>query len=385
MTDTETPSDKKRRGERDRSQVEPVAKDQAFFEWLEKLFYDEPEPAHFPERLELRIVTGKHREKFGPLIKQLVFAPAKATEETIKAGAGRRKPTKEELVALSNELLFRMQKDCDESRQQVCYGVHVWHYSRGDEPYERYLKFVKPQGRYSKDEGHASDDDEEPKSLQERFGIQILGHQERLFGLYGGGFEGLLDRMDRILERQDLRIEKQDQRIEKLNEMLERALSHEAEREEKRMWAQLKIKGADRALEMATTLAPPLINQLVGKPIIPTNETAETIALKNFFKRQENGGSLTTEQSNAAFGTYDENPPHDLIKPGVLSYEQAKILLDVAECRIPPDELDKLMPGGALAVTPEQAAALAQIFSIEQLAPIMLIFESRNRRRAPVQ
>lgn len=345
---------------REKSQVEAVPRRPDFFEWLERLF----DGAQFPEKLETRVVQGKNFERLGPMIKQIIFPP-KAV-----------KPTKEMLVALSNELLFLMQRDCDIQRKSVVYGVHCAHFSRDNDFYERWLHRATPSPLRAND-GIARDDAEEEQTQDARFSSQVLTHHERLFQLYGGGFEGLLDRFDRVLERQETRIIKQDERIEKLSEMLERSLSLEAERAEKREWNQLKIRSVEKALDLGLAIAPPLVNQIAGKQVIPTNDSSEAITLRGFFKKTSEGGSLTEEQAVKAFGTDDG-------KPGILSFDQAKLLWDVAHCKASPDELDKLLPGGGLAVTPEQFVALQTMcgFAQEQIAPLYLLFQNRMKHKA---
>ncbi|KKW46509.1 MAG: hypothetical protein UY96_C0003G0012 [Parcubacteria group bacterium GW2011_GWB1_56_8] len=86
---------------------------------------------------------------------------------------------------------------------------------------------------------------------------------------------------------------------------------------------------------------------------------------------------LTKEQADKAIGIWDETN-QCISKPGVLSQGQSQILFQVAYGQAPPEELDKLLPGGILAVSMEQLARLQQIFPLEQIAPLMLIFQSRQ-------
>lgn len=377
--DEEKPEKKHRASERDKVQVEPDPKDRSLFEWLESLFYAEPEVAHFPEKLDVRLVSGPRYDKMGPYLHKIDFAPMSANEEALKKMPGKmRKPTREQLVALSNTFVLKMQKDCDESKRQQWYGVHAWHMSVEAEPYTRFIKHCKPQGRYSKTD-HQEDDD---SSLEQRFGVQVLTHGERMFALYGGAFEGMLDRFDRLIERSYDRIEKQDAVIQRQNDMLERALNMEAERKQRLEWERIKVKGVEKGLDFALQMAPPMINQLAGKTIIPTADTAETITLRNFLKTTDEGGALTKEQADVAFGTYEDAPPHKLLTEGILTQTQGEILVRVARAEVPPDELDKLMPGAEHGLTMEQAGRLQQIFPMEQIAPLMLIFESRRKKQA---
>lgn len=380
MSDETTNYGGKKKPERDKVVLEaPQAKDQELFEFLEQLFYAEPEVAHFPERIEIQVVSGSRQEKIGPQVKQYTFAPVKASDEAIKAGAGRKKPTREELVVLSNQMRSVMQRDCDEGRRAKTFGILVYQYGLSDGYHERLLRHFTPKATYVKD------GEEDEDSIEKKFSGQILGHQERMFALFGGAFEGMLERLDHFLERAYDRIEKQDAVIQKKDELMEKALSLEAERQERREWTKFKIKGAEKGLEMVLALAPPLVNQLTGKQTIPNADSAEIVALKNFLKPVDEGGSLTKAQIDAAFGVYDTSPPYGPITRGVLSVEQGNLLIRVTRGEVPADALDRLLPGGGdLAISMEQFMALQKIFTIEQLLPLQMIFDARMKNR-PVQ
>lgn len=348
---------------REKSQVEPVPKSPALFEWLEKLFDG---GSQFPEMIACRVVSGRNFERLGPTVKQIIFPP-KAT-----------KPSREELVSMTNDLVGLMQRDADIQRKSVVYGLHVSHKLRDSDFYERYLHRCNPSPLHSGDGVPRPDDNEpsEERAIEAQVSVQIMGHMERMFALYGGGFEGLLDRMDRVNEQQAQAIVKKDERIEKLADMLERSLSHEEERREKREWGQLKIRSVEKAFELGLAIAPPLLNQIAGKKLIETSDSPEAITLRNFFKKKDQGGSLTEEQAVLAFGSDDG-------RSGVLALEQTKLLVDVAYCRISTNELDKLLPGGPLEVTQEQVMALMSKcgLTVEQLAPLQLIFAARMKQR----
>lgn len=366
-----------------RPRAEPVPKDQDFVDWLDELFYGDEQS---PEKLEVRILNGKDSERFGPYIKQIVYAPEAATDAAVKAGVGSRKPKKEDLVKLANELLHRMQKDCDESRKPHVYGVLAWHFSRDDHPYQRYLKRLTPQGIYSAkrgaDTGGYSDDDE--LSMAEKYQTAALSRDERMFQLLGASLEGLIDRQDRALERYEQALEKSRLALERQSEITERAISLDEERKTRRAWHEVGQKAAGRALDTAIDLIPPFIAHVTGKKLLGSKTSPESVALKNFFKRTEDGGLLTQEQVNAAFGLWEDEPPHALIRPGVLTLEQGKLLYDVAECRVPAEELDKLMPGGPMEITMEQVMRLQSEcgFDIQrQLLPLLALFESRRSKQ----
>lgn len=363
-TKRDAPSD------RDRHHAEPIPKNEPFWKWIEALFYSIPETQHFPERLEVNPVSGRQNERLGKSIHQGLYGTNKET-----------KPTKSRIVEISNEILFKAQRDCDIQRRRMVYGVHAWHFARGDQPYERWLLEMKPTVTF-RDDGEPRER-EDMDDYEGRFSSQVLRHHESMFSLYGGGFEGLLDRMDRILERQDVRIERQDSRIETLLNSIEALRSSEEDRVRQRKWDDLKILGAQRSMEMGFALAPPLLNRLAGRQLVPARETPETVTLKNFFRPKDEGGEMTQDQLDLVFGRYGKEPPHDEISPGVLTLEQGQILWKVSVCELPPDALDDLMPGGKHAITQKQVSDLMTRckLTLSQLAPLKLIFEQREQAK----
>jgi hypothetical protein len=371
------------------TRIEPVPKDEKFFVWLEKLFDG---AGQYPEKIETRVVSGRHNERLGPMIKQIVFSPQaresvkESTKETKTGDKGRNssKPTREELVAMSNELLYLCQRDCDQARRPLTYGVHVSHFMREVDFYERWIMFLKPQGVHApKDGEEVEDEDGEGGSLQRKYSTQIQHHHERMFNLYGGALEGVIDRQDRALEREASTNERLRSANERLLEMVEKLQSQEHVRKMDLQWNDMKIRSVEKGLELAINLAPPLLSQLTGKKPAAMEETYESITLKMFFKRDDAGGKMTIEQADAAFGKHDNEG--NILTPGVFSREQAGLLWDVAHCVARADELDRLLPGGSLEVKQEQVIALQQIFPMEQLAPIIALIGMRMQNRMQSQ
>lgn len=347
---------------RDKAQVEPIPKSQAIFDWLEQLFDGS---GSFPEKVECRTVRGRDYSTLGVMLKQIVYPPKTS------------KPSREELVSLANQFVHVMQRDADIQRRSVVYGIFAFHFSRDPEFYDRHLHRCNNSSLHAGDGVPRPDDDEHENgkpAIAEQFAIQISQHHEKLFALYGGGFEGLLDRMDRVNEQQAAKLDKKEERIEKLTDMLERSLSHEEERREKREWGQLKIRSAEKALDFGLNILPPLLNQITGKQLVATNDSMEAVTLRKLFQKTSEGGQLTEEQAIAAFGSDDG-------KPGVLSMVQTKCLWDVAHCKQPIDAIDQLLPGGPLEINQEQLMALVSIFGMERLVPIQMLISDRMKRR----
>lgn len=381
-TDNEDEKDKgkKGKGEEPRPLSEPVPKDLKLFEWLESLFYSENQS---PEKIELNSVWGARKQNVGPTLDQKFFAPDNASATAAKKMEGKsRKPTRETLVALTNAWLNRMQGDCDELGQVQTYGLHAWRFTTDDQAYSRYVKTMKPSGRVvGRARPGLDSDDDEAMPLRDRHSLQVLEHGQKMFDMYASALQGmcqlLTERVDAdAAERRELHA-----RIAQQNEMMERALSLQAERDERREWAKTKREAAQRGLDLAFQVVPPLISGLLPKGRgggAPDQPSLEALTLQNFFKLAENGGSLTAEQANATFGIWNGE---QLVTPGILTKDQSVILYSVAFHNVPVEELDKLMPGGPCQISMEQFGALQKVFSMDQLAPLWVLFESRQAKK----
>jgi len=389
MNETET-RDTRTKSDRDKAQIEPSPKDPDLFNWLESLFYQEPETGHYPEKISIVIVSGKYMERTGPTVFEYSFAPQKASTEAIKRGAGAGKPNREALVAMSNNILYRVQRDCDISQRAQIYQVQAWHLQKSDSPYERWPIRCTPSGRYTKmsdQRGGAAilgGDGEDDDTPFERIMKQQNEHHREMFDLTMKTFGGLLDRFDALFQRQETRIEKQDDRINGLNDQLERARSLEAEREERRAWNRMKIEGAEKLIGMGMSVAPVLVNRLVAKPGDDQSKapSGELIALQNFFRLERDGGRMTHDMIDKAFGVFEgDDANRKMVKPGILSPAQAGLLWAVAAGEAPIDEIDRLVdPKSPLQVSFEQLQQLEQVFSVEHLLPIRLVFEGRVQK-----
>ena len=102
-----------------------------------------------------------------------------------------------------------------------------------------------------------------------------------------------------------------------------------------------------------------LLSEREGAPGAPPPggrepDTARAALLRCFFHKQAAGGLLTEEQAVLAFGTAEG-------EPGVLRFEQTRLLFFVAERRAPESSLAALRPGGALAISDEQMADLSRV------------------------
>ena len=106
----------------ERSQVEPKPADLKLFEWLEVIFYGEPEAQQAPQSIDVTPLAGKRYERMLRPIMTRMF-----DKDT--------KPARSKIADIANEILFRVQRDCDIQRRRTVYGVNVRHYTIDPQPY----------------------------------------------------------------------------------------------------------------------------------------------------------------------------------------------------------------------------------------------------------
>jgi hypothetical protein len=360
---------------REKVLIEPTPKDPELFEWLEKLFDGETE---YPERVEARVVSGAKFERMGPHVFQEHFDPTavgsddderKKEPKTVRRRRG--KPSREDLVSMSNQILHRCQTDCNSQRRTCVYAVFPWHFARGDAPYDRKLIRCDPKGVHGQAGEDVAGEDDEYGTHRNRWENQKLAQDARMFELHIEGLSSLIDRQDRALEREAQNAERLRQTNERLLEVNHRLVTQEDERIQKGKWTDLKIRSAEKVLDLGMDLAPPLLGRLTGgKKSANIEETPESLTLKRFLKLDTAGGKLTSAQAEAAFGVFDPESKK-CTRPGVLNEDQLQLILDIAHLHAPADELTKLIPGGKFAITQDQLVALQQIFPMEQLASLI--------------
>jgi hypothetical protein len=339
------------------AQPEPVPKSIEFFDWLEALFDGMNQ---FPEKLAWMVVEGKKLDRPGPQIDSVIYRPKSP------------KPSREEMVKLCNKIIADCQYDCDVQRRPVTYQVQALHFAKDSDYYARKLIGCAPRPLGS---GHpaARENEEDEISAEKQLSAQIMKHQEAMVPLLGQGFEGIIDRMDRIIARQQTRITELELRCNQQADMIERLQSLKEERDRRGKWDDLKLKSTEQGLGMLMSIAPPMLNQIMGKPVVPTNQSLEAITLRNFVN------SLKQEQAEALLGKWDNGK---LLEPGLLTEDQASIFIYVSLCQMDVDRLDELLPGGPHEITNEQMmGVLERGIAMEQLMPLRILFEGRMKKR----
>lgn len=346
--------------------VEPVPRNMAVFEWVEQLFNGEQE---FPATIEVREGRGKGYQTNGPKLRQWTFQPTNS------------KPDREKLVKIANEMTSRMQVDCDVKQKAQVYALCAINFTRDSEPYDRAIIQFKPGQAYRLGENGDIEEEDEDASIEKRFSVQALGHNKAMFETTMEGLMGIIDRQDRTVERLLQRQDKMEERHFRMFDMLERALDLQQEREARRRKDELWTKGVEKGLELATAIAPPIVNAIAGKSVIPQPTHPDVAELQKFLRRTNDGGKLTDEQATKLFGLYKEDG--ECVQPGALTPMQISTLFRVAGGQQPQEDLDKLLPGGECEISQDQMMQLQMIFadSMEQVLPLVFMFQARRTRR----
>ena len=383
---SESPAHVADRAPKEKIQVEPSPRNPQLLSWLEGLFFGSGD---YPQKLEVRLMWGSRHERGGPVIKQIVFPPNMIspsdrvdTEDKAESGPGgkserrKHKPNREELVEVSHDILNRIQLECDAAGKAGVYFILATHLAVSDQPYERFPIRAAPKGpRLERSE---DDEDEEEgvngtKSMNKAF---LLGMEQnkQMFQLLGSMVEGMVDRSDRALVRAEEALEATRTQLLRQQDVVSRAMDIQSEREMKSDMHKFKIKVMDRGLNMFEGFAPQFLPGLLGgKGANGIVESSESMILKTFLRPIEEGGQLTEGQVDQVFGMFDDSPEMKLVKPGALTEEQGRIIHGVAHLKMPADELEKLVPGGACALTQDQLVSLRGVFSdsLDQIAPII--------------
>lgn len=377
------------RSPKEKVQVEPQPKNPALVGWLEGLFYG---PGDYPQRVEVRTMHGN---RLGDLVKQVIYPPnmvdpADRGESDEKPESGKvsekrkAKPNREELVELSHDIIRRVQIDADARHpgKSVVYYVLASHDARDPQPYERYPLRVKGAELQEPSDESAEDIDGDiesmkgVKSLQKAFLLGMIQNQ-KMFDMLGAMIEGTVDRQDRTIARLEEQVVARDTQIMRNHEVVARAMDIGSERKMREQTHELRMDAIKRGMNVFEGIvAPQLLPALFGNKGgngQGIQESPESLTLKAFLKTVEEGGRLTPQQVDAVFGAFDDTPEQNLVRRGVLTIEQGKVIYNVANLHVPASEVEKLLPGAELGLTQEQIVSLQGVFkeTPDQIIPIV--------------
>lgn len=350
---------------RDRTQVNPDPARPDFFEFLEKLFDGSDQK---PEKLELRQAFGPGARKYGTTI----------VVKDYKANAP--KPSREQLVSLSNEFVNLAQQNCDAIGKAHKYVVLAKHFAKSDTYYAAWILALRPKQRPG-DEHEADADDDEETSRDQKHRDSFLAYtldtlkesnENRRWeqDQFSTAIGHLFERYEHIIEKSFSRIEHLEARYLDFFKAAEEALSKKQDRDLAAEREKFKMGLMQSGFDFLKQMAPVAVNQLTGKQTIPTEKTAESIAVHSFLE------GLSEQQGVALFGPFENGAPVGAI----FTPSQAAIFFAVAECKAPPSELDRLLDGGDHAITTEQIGKAQTVVSSQQFMPLVALVMGRKKQ-----
>lgn len=351
----------------DKTHVIPNPSDPRLFEFIEELFKQD----QIPEQIELRQASGRGGRNYGEHV-----CPA----ETFKPNAA--KPGREKLVALANKFLDLAQHDCDELGTQQGYAVLAKHHARSADYYARFYFRRYPKKAAGDDLGA---DEENPNRHRDEMLSFMLDHakqndeNDRLRqDQHSSAVGDILAQQRQIIEmlmedrREDRRLYAELMKEHRITaQQLDEALSKRHERDLQTQMQQFKFGMIQNGVEFLKGLLPVAVNQITGKSTLQTNESPESIAIKQFLQ------SLSEEQSDALFG----KPVDGGINPngGIFTAKQVEILVAVARAQAPASTLDALFEGEH-AINAEQITRAQQILRESQFAPLVALVMTRKQK-----
>lgn len=356
------------RAGRDKTQVVPAPARPELFEFIERLFEGNDQK---PERIELRQAYGQGARQYGTTIIHKEFR------------ANAPKPTREQMVTMSNEFLNAAQQNCDALGKKHHYAIVARHFAKSDGYYAAYLVSMVPKQRPGDHEAYLNGEEDEGATGDEKRRNALLdyslahlkeGNENRRWeqDQFSTAIGNLFERYESIIEKSFARIEHLESRYLDFFKASEEALSKKQERELAAEREKFKMAMMQSGFEFLKQMAPVAVNQLTGKQTIPTEKTAESIAVHSFLE------GLTEQQGVGLFGEIRDGMPAG----GIFTPAQAAIFFAVAACKAPPSELDRLLDGGDHAIESEQLMKAQTVVSAQQFMPLVALVMNRKKRLA---
>lgn len=367
-----TPAEEKRTGT-----VEVDDPDLA--KWVARQFAE----GEHPSSLKVFQTYGRNGQTLGHQIGGHVYAPTKTYDA-------------EAFAKLANEFVGDAQRDCETLRHRQRYVVIAYDTGRGSRQVAYYPFVCEFSGvgiAPAQDEEH--EQQEAKKSEAERLALDYVRMQIEA-GQWDKDHYGKVFGDVFILQREtivELRaaLANANAEIRLLHEELRRArreadeaLSLTYERklryDEHKMWVDMKRDG----FTLVRGLIPGLVESATdGKIKLPGKRHPDSLVLEIFLKRCEEKGLVP-----ALFGEWKEDDGKVvLVKDGIFSVRQAKIVEGVANGELDPETLRVLIQDGHPdAITPAQQLAAAQLPGLTQdlLVPLGDLLQ-RVRARAEAQ
>jgi hypothetical protein len=331
--------------------VSPSPKDERLWLYLDGLFPHvataDGYVAAGPDKIALCAVYGATGMRQGPVVKEWPFA-------------ARECPDKERLVELSNEILRLIQADCDVLNRRTKYGVLAYDAARSDRAIGRHLIAVSPSGMTTAlddERGGGAGEDEDGGAMSTRLLLGILQDERKdkrwMTEMLANVVSGALERADERDDRMQAIVENGWQKTMQMMQATEAMLSQASERQIKTSWA----KFYQEKLGLAGEKAMGMLEMFVAQRAIAGPAAPNAVAV--FLE------SITDEQGTTAFGALDGS---GRAAGGIFTSAQFDLLRKIAGGATV-DSAD--VEAFKTSIKPEQMVAAQQIFSADQLMPLL--------------
>lgn len=355
---------------KDRVQVTPDPSRPKLFEFLESHFGKEA----MPNWVRIHQAYGPGGRKYAQTaLFQKEFKPTQAL------------PTREQLVALSNQLSDMAQQNCNELSKSHGYTILLSNYGNADKPYAGFYFKCAPlldpnydPNEVDEDENGITTDAKRRDSLLE-YGLSHLKVGDENHRWQQDQFSQAMG--DILQKYQDLATQLMTQNLEmqrehrELFKVADEALSKKADRDLAAEMQKFKIGMLQDGANYLKKIIPVVVQQMKGKDAEPGQPSPESLGVQEFLN------DLTDKQAEQLFGKVDTTgevavPAYD----GVFSREQVEIFFGVANLRIGPSALDLLLDGEH-AVTQEQMMRAMNIVSMQQIQPLSALLMTRKKKQ----
>lgn len=370
--DDKQPSPKKGKKTEERApdKSTPIVLDEGFIRWITHLFRDDERA----DVLFVKQLLGRDGKHEGAVIKTHPFRTGKA-------------PTREEIVALSNELLEEMKNEADNHRKPRMFAVVAVNPKRGGE-FARRTITVEPS-RLKAQHEHEEYDEDNP--LYGHGGDRLLKrvetvladgrwHSEQQAQTFGGFAQLLTD------ENKELRgmvkdlmtswIDMAKQKNEADNNHLDRELAREKAKFDLEIRRQGVTTLTNWLLPEAARVGKSLMTSTPAPASVPTQAPPAERAPESIMLQKVIDG-LPNEAKDHLFGKWTDNGIR--LEPGILSESQVRILAGVCKQELHPDWLNQLLQGHNQITTAQGAAIMSQPY-FEQIKPLLKEMQERKAK-----
>lgn len=287
---------------------------------------------------------------------------------------------------LANEIVAAAQNDADASRRERLFQIEVVDKNRADSVV-RLLGPVHPKRLYLKS-GQQDDDDElEGRGgLPAKYAAALLSQMERDRAQLDKATGDLLQMQGQMLTGLYHSVETLMSKTIDLHDRYQQARDQEVERRARAEWLALKSSLMRDGLRTARNFLTGAVGDddpgpAPGAPSPPPRASKERILVDNFLVDCDETGIGVK-----MFGSWEKGPDGRprLVAEGIFTEQQFRLLQGVRAGRLPPGELDKLLPGSgdSLAITDEQMAAAAAVMTSGVTSSLMELVRLRQAAAA---